>query len=149
TGGTNRLLPAEATVIRLDRHHFLARCGHRLVELLLDDDAIGEVTRGKADTAHVQRFSFHRFKTLANNQLGTAAADIDHQASLVAVRQVMGNAKIDQARLLAAGDDLDIMAKDVFGTSQEQRRIARYAQRIGANHAHRTPGDAGNALGKT
>ena len=48
----------------------------------------------------------------------------------------MGHAKVDQARLLAAGDHLDRRAENGFGGRQEGLRIAQLAHGVGRQRAH-------------
>ena len=47
---------------------------------------------------------------LADEQLGAAAADVAEQQALVEHRHGLEHAEVDEARLLHAGDDVDVDA---------------------------------------
>ena len=57
-------------------------------------------------------------KLFADHELGGAAADVHHQLLLVGLGRV-GDAHVDQAGLLAAGDDLDGKAQRGLGLHQK------------------------------
>ena len=61
-------------------------------------------------------------------------------------RQRMRDAEVDEARFLAAGDDLDREAERLARLAQECRRVLGHPQRIGADRAHRVPRQAAQAL---
>jgi hypothetical protein len=56
------------------------------------------------------------------------------------------DAEVDQARLLAAGDDLDVVAERGLGRHQEVLRIAQGAHRVGGDRADAVPGHVREAL---
>ncbi len=90
----------------------------------------------RADAADVQAFEQLRLETLADDQLGRAAADVHHEALVLGGRQRVGDAEIDESRLLAARDDLDREAERLARLAQEGGRVLRDAQCIGADRAH-------------
>ena len=61
----------------------------------------------------------------------------------------MRRANIDQARLFAAGDDLDRKSERRLGQRQELAGIFRHAQGIGCHRPHRALVEAGQPLTKT
>ena len=88
----------------------------------------------------------------ADDELGRAAADVEHQAALAlrqrGGRQRVRHAEVDQARFLAAGDHLDREAERGARLAQELRRVLRHAQRVGADRAHRLAREAAQPLGE-
>ena len=58
----------------------------------------------------------------------------------------MGNAEVDQARFLAAGDDLDREAERGLGLLQEFLGVFGDAEGVGADGAHRVARQAAQAL---
>ena len=60
----------------------------------------------------------------------------------------MGDAEVDQAGLLAAGDHLHLVVDDRFGAADELGTVARFAQGVGADHAHRAFGQVVDQLGE-
>ncbi|MNP28510.1 hypothetical protein D3C76_1214780 [compost metagenome] len=60
----------------------------------------------------------------------------------------MGDAEVDQARFLAAGDDFHRVAKDGFGAADEVGAVARLAQGVGAHHPYRARRHAADELGE-
>ncbi|MCY1180246.1 hypothetical protein D9M73_206770 [compost metagenome] len=89
-----------------------------------------------------------RFETLADDEFGAAAADVRHQAAAGGVRQGMGDAQVDQARFLAAGDDFHRVSEDFLGAADELGTVVRLAQGVGADDAHSAFRQAGDHLGK-
>src|SRR6266571_4919407 len=78
----------------------------RLVDL-----ALGEILQAEAHAAHVERLGELRLESAADDELGRAAADVEHQATLIFQHDGRGqrvrHAQVDEARLLAARDYLD------------------------------------------
>jgi hypothetical protein len=60
----------------------------------------------------------------------------------------MRHTEIDEARFLAAGNDLDGKAERGLGAAQERAGVLRHAQRVRSHHAHGLAGHAREALGK-
>src|SRR3546814_2309873 len=57
-------------------------------------------------SAQLQAFALDRVETRADDAFGGAAADVDHQPQVAGLGRLrMGDPEVDQARLLAAGDD--------------------------------------------
>jgi hypothetical protein len=63
-------------------------------------------------------------------------------------RAAAGHAGVDQARLLAAGDDLDRVAQRGLRTQQEGVAVARLAQGLRGHRAHLAGLEAGQARGE-
>ena len=69
-----------------DAGELLARGELRRLHARLVDPAVGEVLQAVADAAHVERFGELRLEAGADDELGRAAADVDHQAPLGSTR---------------------------------------------------------------
>lgn len=80
TGRADGLVPGQAVQGILDAHQLEARGGVGLGVAGRGDLAVAEVALGEADAAHLQAFAQQRLEALADDELGTAAADIGHQA---------------------------------------------------------------------
>ncbi len=89
--------------------------------------AVAEITLGEADAAHLQAFAQQRLETLADDELGAAAADVGNQALARGVGQGVGHAQVDQARLFTAGNDLDRVPEDGLGALDEFVAVACFA----------------------
>ncbi len=85
--------------------------------------AIGKVLHRQADAADGERLGHPRLAASAEDHLGRAAADVDHQARHGA-RLQMRDAGIDQPRFLAAGDDFDRLAEGRLRVHQEGVAVA-------------------------
>lgn len=132
-----------------DAHQLQACSGVGLGVARRGDLAVTEVALGEAHAAHLQAFAQQRFEALADDELGTAAADVGDQALAGGVGQGVRHAEVDQARLFTAGDDLHRVAEDGFGTLDEFVAVARFTQGVGADDAHRACRHAVDQLGKT
>ncbi|MCY1407257.1 hypothetical protein D9M71_225520 [compost metagenome] len=129
-------------------HDFQARRCISLGVAGRGDLTVAKIALGIADATHLQAFAQQRLEALANDEFGTAAADIGHQALARRIGQGVGHTKVDQARFFAPGDDFHGMAEDFFGAANELATIARLAQGVGANDTHRPQGQAVDQLGK-
>jgi len=85
----------------------------------------------------MQTFHQERLEAVTDDKFGTAATDIHHQPGCV-IRQGMGHAEVDQARLFTAGNDLYGIADNRLGTAAKLPAIAGNTQGIGAHHPHIT-----------
>jgi len=74
-----------------------------------------------------------RLQTVADDELGAAAADVGHQASAGLAGHGVRDAGVDQARLLHTGDDFDGMPKRLAGTLEEGLFAVCHAERVGAD----------------
>ena len=86
---------------------------------------------------------------LADDELGAAAADVDHQTLAGGVRHAVRDARVDEARLLHAGDDLDRVAERLARALEEDLLAVREAQRVGADDAHAVGVHVAQALPET
>jgi hypothetical protein len=109
--------------------------------------AVGEKAHRQADAADREGLGRERLAGAAEDHLGRTAADIDHQARLLARLQVRHAAK-NQACFLAARDHLDRMAQHRLCAGQESIAVARLAQGLGRHGAHLGRRKALQALGK-
>ena len=99
--------PAERRLVRLDG---LARRDARALHALLREAAVGEEFLAQPHAAHLQALELERLQTLADDDLGAAAADVADQTAARPGRHGVRNAGIDEPRLFDAGDDFDGMA---------------------------------------
>ncbi|MNM94199.1 hypothetical protein D3C81_1065950 [compost metagenome] len=146
-GGADRLAPAELAYRLLEAHQLQACGGVGLGVARQAQLAVAEVALAVADAAHLQALAQQRVEALADDELGAAAADVGHQALALGVRQAVRHAEVDQARLLATGDQLHLMAEQLLGAADEHRTVARLAQGVGGDDAHRALRQAMDQLG--
>ena len=114
---------------------------------LLGEAAVGEEAHRQADAADLERFGQQRHAALAEDHLGGAPADVDHQARRVGGLQVR-HAGVDQPRFLAPGDHLDRVAQRLLRAQQEGVAVARLAQRLRGHRAHLARREAGQPRGE-
>jgi hypothetical protein len=144
--GADRLLPAGLAVLAHDGFELLARRQLGRLHAGFLDAAAREVLQAEADAAHVERFQLDRLDVAADDELRRTAADVHHQLLGARVGQGVGDAEVDQPRLLAAGDDLDGKAERRLGLGQELRRVLRHPQGIGGDRPHRAGIEAAQPL---
>ena len=95
----------------------------------------------------MQALALDRVETRADDAFGGAAADIHHQPQVTILGRLrVGDAEVDQARLLAAGDDFDRMAQRALGRHQERLRFPEPAHGVGGDRAHALRRDVAHAL---
>ena len=131
-----------------DAHDFQARSRIGLGIARRGDLAVAEVALGEADAAHLQTFAQQRLETLANDELGTAAADVGYQAFARRVGEGMGHTQVDQARFLTTGNNFNGVTQDFFGTHDKLVAVARLAQCVGPNDAYGTQRHTVDQLGE-
>src|SRR5262249_10498352 len=107
TGAAGAVLPPAAPELRLHGLELEARCAPRPLEALGGDLAIAEETLAPGDAPHLQAFELERVQPLADDELGAAAADVDHQAFARLARQRMRDARVDEARFFHSRDAFD------------------------------------------
>src|SRR5690606_1892305 len=146
-GRAQRLVPAARAELAEELLELGGDLGARLLPALSAELAVREEAAGAGDAAHLQAFALHRLEALADDELGGAAADVHDQAPL-ARRWLLavGDAEVDQARLLAAGDDVDAVPQRRLRRQQEDLRIGQLAHGIGGDGANPVRRDAGDAL---
>ncbi|MCY1232082.1 hypothetical protein D9M72_445550 [compost metagenome] len=132
----DRLLPARGAVLAYQHLDLAARGQLGLLHRVLIDVAAGEELAAVRYAADIQAFHQLRLVAVADDELGRAAADIDHQAVALAGRGVVRGPEVDQPRLFAPGDHFDREAQRAFGLDQELGRVLGHAQRIGGDGAH-------------
>ena len=130
------MLPAAAAEGRHHRLELQARGKARALHALGGDLAVAEEALAQGDAAHLQALELQGRQALADDELGAAAADVDHQALARLARHGVRDAGVDEARLLHAGDDLDRVAERLAGALEEGLLAVREPQRIGADAAH-------------
>src|SRR6185437_5987609 len=81
--------------------------------------AVAEEALAQAHAAHLQALELERGEPLADDELGAAAADVHHQAPAGLARHGVRDARINESRLLHAGDDLDGMSERLAGALEE------------------------------
>src|SRR6185437_3021534 len=115
-GGT---LPAAAPEGRLHGLELQARSQAGSGHALGGDLAVAEEALAQAHAAHLQALELERGEPLADDELGAAAADVHHQAPAGLARHGVRDARINESRLLHAGDDLDGMSERLAGALEE------------------------------
>ena len=135
-GAADGPLPAAALEGRLDGLELEARREPGSLDAFFREPAIAEVALAQRYASHLQALEHQRLEALADDDLGAAAADVDHQPAAAIVRQVVRDTRVDQPRLFHAGNDFDGKSEGLACTLQERLLAARDAQRIGADHAH-------------
>ena len=139
--GAHRVIPAQTLVGSADISQFRQRREFGVAHALLADIAVAEEASGKGHAAHGEAFQRLGFELFADDELGGTAADIDDQPAPV-LGQGVGRAEVDQACLLAPGDDLDARAEHGLGAVDQLLAIVGIAQGVGAHHPHTRGGDA-------
>src|ERR1035441_8850685 len=94
-----------------------------------------EERRVQPDRAEWFRVRIEKVPAAGGDDLGAAAADIDHQYPLVALRPDTLHAQMNQARFLAARNDLYGRPRRFPRARQELALIARVANRTGGHRA--------------
>jgi len=79
----------------------------RLLEILFAEPAFRKEFQAIAHAAHVQAFHLDRLDALADDELGRAAADIDHQAFMRCHGQTVADADENHACFFTSRNDLD------------------------------------------
>src|SRR5262249_26483348 len=100
------------------------------------DLAVAKMREAQADAAHVQALEAQRIETFADDEFGAATTDVNDQAPPRVVRNRIGDAQVDEARLLDTGNDFDRVAERLAGALEEDLLAMRLAQRVGADDAH-------------
>jgi hypothetical protein len=132
-----RLLPAEVAVDAGELLELRADFEQRLVPALRGQLAVAEEARGRGHAAELQALALDRVEAGADDAFGRTAADVDHQAQLAGLRRLrLGDAKVDQARLLATGDHFDGVAERGFRRHQEGLRRLQRAHGVGRHRAY-------------
>ena len=89
---------------------------------------------GQAQRAELLRERLRHAAALAQDQLGAAAADVDHEDAL-GMRPSALHAQVNQARLLLAGDHLDGRRESFEARAQEFLLVDGVAQGAGSHGA--------------
>src|SRR5215472_11978033 len=121
---------------RLHRLELQARSQACALEAPCRDLAVAEEPLALRHAAHLQALELERREPLADDELGAAATDVDHQAPPGLARHGVRDAGVDEARLLHASNDLDGMTERLAGALQEGLLAVRNPQRVGADDAH-------------
>ncbi len=104
----------------------------------LVDRAAGKKALREIDAAHVQAFALVRLQAMPDDELGGAAADVDHQPAV-------GRGG---PRFFAPGDNFDRVAERGFGLTNKDIGVAGDAQGRGADAADRFRRQAAQAFAK-
>ena len=146
--GADGFIPGQAVQGVLDAHDLKARRRVGLGVARRGDLAVTEVALGEADAAHLQAFAQQRFKALANDEFGTAAADISHQAFARRVGEGVGHTQVDQARFFTTGNHFNGVAQDFLGPHDKFVAVACFTQGVGTHDAHGTQWHTVDQLGE-
>ena len=110
--------------------------------------AVGEEALRHADAADLERLQPLGLHAAADDELGRAAADVDHEPRRGRRRQHVGDAEVDQPRFLVAADDVDRKAEGGLGARQELVRVGGDAKRVGRHGPHRARVQAAQPFGE-
>ena len=123
-----------------------ALVGSHIVALV--EFAVGKALPAVGHAAHLKAFELPGLEALADGEFRAAASYVDHEARAPVVGERVRHAQIDEARLLAAVNDLDGGAEDASRGFREVAPVAGAAQGVGADDAQALRGDAVEHLGK-
>ena len=132
----DRAVPAHVAVDLADRTQLEARGQLGLAEGVARDLSVREELQRVADAAHVEAVEHQGLQPLADDALGAAAPDVEHQQPTLQARRAASHALVDEAGLLAARDDLHGVAERLGQEILHAGRVARAAQRVGPHRAH-------------
>ena len=135
-GAAERACPAAAQEHRLDRLQLQPRRQPRAFDAFGRQPPVTEEALAQRHATDLHALQFQRLEALADDDLGAAAADVDHQPALIFIRQIVRHARIDQARLFHAGDDFDGETQCLARPLEERLLAARNAQRVGTHDPH-------------
>ena len=135
-GAASGKVPAAAPECRLHRLKLHACRKTRALHAPGGNLAVAEEALAQGDAAHLQALKFQRRESVADDELGAAAADVHDQAPPAHVRHGVRDAKVDEARLFHAGDDLDRMAERLARALEEGLLAVREPQRVRAHDPH-------------
>ena len=107
-----------------------------LVDLADARRIVLEKRLAQADRAERLGVRIHQVPAVGRDDLRAAAADIDDQDALVALRPNALHSQMDQARLFAARNDFHRRAHRFRRARQKLALIAGVANRAGGHHAH-------------
>ncbi len=107
-----------------------------LVDLAGGRRIVLEERLAQADRAERLGVRIQQVPAVGRDDLGAAAADIDDQDTLVALRPNALHSQMDQPRLFAARNDFHRRADCFRRACQKFALIARVANRAGGHHAH-------------
>ncbi len=96
----------------------------------------------------MQAFQFLGLEALADNKLGAAAADINHQPFTGIVCQGVRYPQIDQAGFFPAGNYFHRITQDVLRPGNKLVGVACHPQGVGADNLHPRRRHALKPLGK-
>src|SRR3954471_2066928 len=91
----------------------------RALEARLVDAPLREKAQAVADAAHGEALHQQRLQALADDALGRAAADVDYEPALLRRGELVRDAEVDEARLLAAEDHFHGKAEDLLRLCDE------------------------------
>lgn len=125
-------MPAQRLVLAGELLELGADLGQRVLPFLLRQFAAREKPPRAGNASGLQTLAFQRLKPAADDELGRAAADVDHQPALVGLGRLrMRHAQIDQACFLAPADHFDRMTQRGFGRHQKRLRRTQLTHRVG------------------
>src|SRR5690606_12343027 len=110
--------------------------------------AVAEEALGEAHATHLQALAQMRIEAFADDEFGTAPADVHYQPLAGSTGEGVSDSQVNQAGLLATGDYFHLMIDDGFGLANEHGAVASFTQRVGADHADRALGQVSDHLRK-
>ena len=144
--GTDGVVPFARTVEVRDRLDLHPRREHRGRHRLLGDAAAGEEAPGPGDAAHAEAVTALGDEARPEHALRAAAADVDDEPASLVVTEGMGHAEVDEARLLAARQHLDLRAQALGRAAQERLAVADAPEGRRTHRPDAVTGHGGEAL---
>src|SRR5579871_6250046 len=99
-GAAHGALPTATQEQRLHGLELQPRGQSRPLDALAREAALREIALAHGYASHLQALELQGLMALADDELGTAPADVDHQPTPRLGGQVMGHTGVDQPRLL-------------------------------------------------
>ncbi len=147
--GADGIVPAQLAVARGKGLERGCDIGQRGIPAFAAEFAVAEILAGGRHAAQLDTLALDGVQAAADDAFGRSTADVQHQPQAATLGWLgVGDAQIDQARLLAAGDHFDGMPERAFGRHQEGLRGRQLAHGIGGDRAHPLRRDVADALAK-
>src|SRR6266571_956974 len=143
------MFPAGAAVNVHDTLQFVRSRKLRPLEAGFLEAALRKEPEAVADAAHGSALHELGLEPRADDELGRAAAYVDHQTPLGRGCEAVRDAEVNQARFLPAEYHFDGKPKRRFGFREKGFCVFRYAQRARTHGTHRRARKTAQALAET